>query len=439
MTPQRALSWVIILLLALIISGVSEKGIAAPFSGEITVDLGLEPESLGENKVDGFFADIESTVRLTFSFSGLDLTSLSVFSLKGLEFQALTLAASTPITLRNITIFAPNVLEVADDLFWTVTQANPDPGGLVGLPLRLFIHELASPIDLARLLGPSLDGFSVFRKNIIEAELVFAGFLLRADALMANTGSASAPNLHPALIVGLSGQMSTGTLIEAATYFGARQGFQCYGECKEPERFWQGRVMPDFRIEQEKLLIRHLSVAGLIHNFEIVFDLGTPLVPMLPGISRVDWELVAKLFGGNLELRQRFLFSSELGPAQLLIHSEFGIRNTHLALDLMDDDLAIPDFPIRQITFSTTLGGVSVRDIISVQPAGGLLHAILIETAIDIFTFSSQTIFLGGIVTNFYSQRVDVLYHLGQIDLKMNVIVRRDFLLFFGVGVAWHF
>jgi hypothetical protein len=77
--------------------------------------------------------------------------------------------------------------------------------------------------------------------------------------------------------------------------------------------------------------------------------------------------------------------------------------------------------------------------MILIQPAGGLLHIIAIDTAMDIFIFSSQTIFLGGIVTNFYSQRVDVTYRLGQTDLKMGVLVRRDFLLFFGVGIGWHF
>jgi hypothetical protein len=424
---------------SVVVAGVGISVRAAPFSGDISVYLGLEPESFGENKVDGFFADIESVARLTFSFSGLEMTSLSVFSLKGLEFQALTLAASTPILMRAITIFSPNVLEVADDLLWTVAVADPDPGGLVSLPLRLFIHELASPIDLARVLGPTLNGSSIFRKTILETELAFSGISLRGTFLIANIGSVSTPNLRPGLVIALAGQMTSGVILEAATYFGARQGFECYGECKEPERFWQGRVMPDFRIEQEKLVIRNFNLGGLIHSFEIVFDLGTSAVPFTPGVSKVDWEFLAKFLGGYLELKQRFLFFSELGPAQILVRSELGINKTRLALDLMDDDLAIPDFPIRQLTFSTVLGHVSLRDIISIQPIGGLLHAIMIDTVIDIFSFSSQTVFLGGVITNFYSQRVDLTYHLGQTAINLSVLVRRDFLLFFGVGIGWNF
>jgi hypothetical protein len=418
---------------------LSTSGSAGPVTGQLTIDVGLEPESIGESKVDGFFVDIESTALVTLSVSGLDLTNLSVFSLMGLEFEAFTVSANLPITLRDTILFAPNVLEVADDLLWTVTFADPDPGGLVGLPLRFFIHELASPLDLSKLLGATLEAPLVFRKNILESELAFSGVVLRLSLLMANLGSAGLPDIKTGFVFAMLGQTPGGMTVESATYLGARQGFQCYGECKEVERFWQGRVMPDFRIEQEKLFIRRLTLAGIIHNVEIVFDLGAAAIPIAPGISKFDWELIGGLFDGLVELRQRFLFSSELSPAQALIHSELRIQTTRLAVDLIDDDTAILDFPIRQVTFATVLGGVRLKDVVLFQPAGGLLHAIVLESAGEVFDFSSQTIFLGGLVTNFYSQRMDALYHMGQIDLKTSVLVRRDFLLFFGLGLVWRF
>jgi hypothetical protein len=61
----------------------------------------------------------------------------------------------------------PNIIEVDDDPFWTIQFAQPDPG-LVGVPLRMFIDELASPLDLSKLLAPTVDDPLQFRKLISQ-------------------------------------------------------------------------------------------------------------------------------------------------------------------------------------------------------------------------------------------------------------------------------
>ncbi len=411
---------------------------AAPISGDFFFEIGLEPQSLSDgevSKVDGVVIDAEMSLRLSLSVSGFDLTNWTVFSLKGLEYEALILTLKSPLTVRNITIFAPNILEVAGDLLWTVTRAAPDPGGLTGLPLRLFIHELASPLDLSKLLNPVLDNAIVFRKDILEFELTLGVLLARLSVLIANVSATAAPDFRAGMILSVAGQTPTGTSIEATTYFGARQGFECFGECKLIERFYQGYLVEAFGIQQEALIIRNLQIAGIVNDIELVIDLANSLTKP---VSKFDWELKGKIFE-SLGFAQRFRI--DIGPTlgQAFMQSQLVYGQTQLSIELIDNDTSTIDFPIRQLTFSMTLGDIRFRDILLLQATGGILHAIIIETSLEFFSFSSQTIFLGSLISNFYSERIDALYRLGSVEFKMNVLVRRDFLLFFGVGLGWHF
>jgi hypothetical protein len=162
--------------------------LAAPISGEITVTTFFEPVNQGQTKIDQINVDAETTLRVSLFISGLALTSTSVFSFKGAEFQAFELIAGMAISFRNVLIFAPNIIEVDDDPFWTIQFAQPDPG-LVGVPLRMFIDELASPLDLARLLAPTVDDPLQFRKLISQMAINFWGVRFSVTMLIANLGT----------------------------------------------------------------------------------------------------------------------------------------------------------------------------------------------------------------------------------------------------------
>lgn len=413
---------------------------AEPISGNLLLEIGLEPQSLSEggaSKIVSVIVDAEMTLHLSLSVSGLDLTNWTHLSLNGVEYEALilTLRASSPLVVRNITIFAPNILQVAGDLLWTVALAAPDPGGLTGLALRLFIHKLAPPLELSNLLGSVLDKALVFRKDIFELELTTGSLISRLSILLANVSAETTPDFRAGLVMSLAGKTPSGLYLESITYLGARQGFSCFGECKLFERWQEGYAADVFGFQQEALIARNLQIGGIANDVELVIDLANVLTRPF---SKFDWQLKGKFFE-TLGFVQRFRF--DLGPTlgQALIQSQLEYAQTQLSIELIDNDTSTIDFPIRQLTLAMTLGEFHFRDILLLQATGGLVHAIILETNLEFFSFSAQTIFLGSLFSDFYSERIEALYRFGFIEFKMNVLVRRDSLLYFGVGLGWHF
>jgi hypothetical protein len=98
-----------------------------------------------------------------------------------------------------VLIFAPNIIEVDDDPFWTIQFAQPDPG-LVGVPLRMFIDELASPLDLSKLLAPTVDDPLQFRKLISQMAINVWGVRFSVTMLIANLGTVNQPSFQSGLI-----------------------------------------------------------------------------------------------------------------------------------------------------------------------------------------------------------------------------------------------
>jgi hypothetical protein len=88
----------------------------------------------------------------------------------------------------------------------------------------------------------------------------------------------------------LQGKTVSGIDVRSETWVGARQGFECFGECKPNQRLGTqgglifvpypstgGIVVPGFQPEEEKLYITGLKLAGLTNNIVIEMQLnGAP-------------------------------------------------------------------------------------------------------------------------------------------------------------------
>jgi hypothetical protein len=202
------------------------------------------------------------------------------------------------------------------------------------------------PVSLTSLLEEPL----TFRKKAAEVTLNIAGLTLGLRALFANFGTVSAPNFNIGTVLILQGKTVSGIDVRSETWVGARQGFECFGECKPNQRLGTqnayifvpypatgGIVVPGFQPEEEKLYITGLKLAGLTNNIVIEMQLAgagadarqptfvaiqtstpriTPLGISVTNIARFDR-------GFERFLRDQIWFNASFGEASGFIRWDF--------------------------------------------------------------------------------------------------------------------
>jgi hypothetical protein len=408
--------------------------LAAPVSGEITVTTFFEPVNQGQTKIDQINVDAETTLRVSLFISGLAITSTSVFSFKGAEFQAFELIAGMAISFRNVLIFAPNIIEVDDDPFWTIQFAQPDPG-LVGVPLRMFIDELASPLDLARLLAPTVDDPLQFRKLISQMAINFWGVRFSVTMLIANLGPSSTPSFQSGLIFEAGGVTVGGAEVIALTYLGARQGWECFGECKSLERYFEGRVVPDFEFQEEKLIIRNLTLAGVTLGAEIAFDFTTIT------LSQIILSLRVSVMGAVIQ--QKIVLNDLATPSFVSFGWTVQLGDGLFEIEFIDPN-GLFQFPAKRLSFFVQWEAISFKDELFLQDPVGLLHTIEVAAEFEPFRFRSQTAFLGGLINGFYNQKIEASWGIVGPGtwawlVSIEAQLRREYLLYISPSMSVKF
>ncbi|MCS7198175.1 MAG: hypothetical protein NZ930_05810 [Candidatus Bipolaricaulota bacterium] len=409
-------------------------GLAAPISGEVQLAIFFEPLTFGQTKIDQINVDAETILQLGLYVSGLALTSTSVFSFKGAEFQALEMYAGMAITFRNVVIFAPNILEIDDDPFWTIRFAQPDPG-LVGVPLRMFIDELASPLDLSKLLAPTLDEPLQFRKLISQMSINLWGVWFTVTMLVANFGTASTPDFQSGLIFEAGGRTPGGAEVMMQTYIGARQGWECFGECKAFERSFEGRVVPGLGFQEEKLIIRNVTIAGVTLGAELAFDFTTI------ELSQLILSLRVSLMG--VVVYQKIVLNDLATPSFVSFGWTVQLGEGVFEIEFIDPN-GFFHFPARRLSFFVQWGAISFRDEIVAQDPVGLMHTLEVVAEFDPFRFRSQTAFMGGLINGFYNQRVELSWGFAGPGTwawmaSLEAQMRREYLLYVSPSIRVKF
>ncbi|MCS7273930.1 MAG: hypothetical protein NZ610_00775, partial [Candidatus Bipolaricaulota bacterium] len=125
------------LLCALAVAGALSWGAtAAPISGSFGIDIVFYPLHVISqdevDKVDFITVKFEADLILTFSVSGIDITSTTVFTFRGLEFQSFVISATLgALTIRDTIVFSPTFFEFEElrDQFgrlrWCVQDSLP--------------------------------------------------------------------------------------------------------------------------------------------------------------------------------------------------------------------------------------------------------------------------------------------------------------------------
>ncbi|GBC76258.1 hypothetical protein HRbin07_00457 [bacterium HR07] len=408
--------------------------LAAPVSGEIAVAIFFEPVNQGQTKIDQINVDAETTLQLGLFISGVALRSTSVFSFKGAEFQAFEMHAGMVISFRNVVIFAPNILEIDDDPFWTIQFAQPDPG-IVGVPLRMFIDELASPLDLAKLLAPTVDDPLQFRKLISQMGMNVFGVKFSITMLIANFGAVNQPDVQSGLIFEAGGVTLGGAEVISQTYIGARQGWECFGECKALERYFEGRVVPGFEFQEEKLIIRNLTLAGVTLGAELAFDFTT--------ISLSQIILSGRVSVMGAVLQQKIVLNDLATPSFVSFGWTVQLGDGLFEIEFIDPNGAF-QFPAKRLSFFVQWEAISFKDELVTQDPMGLLHTMEVLAEFEPFRFRSQTAFLGGLINGFYNQKLEMSW--GMVGpgtwawlATFEVQLRREYLLYISPAISVKF
>jgi hypothetical protein len=188
-----------------------------------------------------------------------------------------------------------------------------------------------------------------FRKKVAEVTLSIAGLTLGLRALFGNFGTASAPDFRAGLVLILAGQTVSGITVRSETWVGARQGFECFGECKPASRLGfiistfapvpslGGVVGPSipFEPQEEKLFITGLTLAGIRNDIAMEFVLSgagaSSLQPTNMSITST-WRItplrltitnIARFGAGLTLLRDIMLFGINIGEVGTTVQLDF--------------------------------------------------------------------------------------------------------------------
>jgi hypothetical protein len=371
------------------------------------------------------------------------------------------------LAFKSQIIFAPNIVEVqvVRDQFgrvrYCINDADPDitppfldcpePDSTLYNLLEDVIHPVVGNLRLASIFDTAghLDPALTFRKKIAELSLSLAGLTIGLRGMFANTGSAQTPDWNFGVVASVEGQTVSGITVRGETYIGARQGLECFGECKPLERIRGGKVEQDFLIYEEKIFIRNLKIAGVTFGARLEFNFFSPPV----GLS-------------FLLLTQDFT----LAPFNLTVNNAIYVQGPNLTIvqDVITTQVKIGDISVLtqwyirpavtgafNIYFGLLIStfdapGVKVTDVLvpcidenvcpfTVPTVDGMLdHNLILSTTVGDVSLDIELDF-AGLFRGFYQAIVEVAWKLGNVTIKSSSVIGVDALLGQKIGIELTF
>jgi hypothetical protein len=297
-----------------VVGALSWGANAAPISGSFSLDIVFYPQHIISvdpiNKIDLIDVKFEADLILTLSISGLDITSTTVFTFLGVEFQSFVISATVgALTIKDTIIFSPTFFEFEElrnqygQVRYCVESSKPS---VVGTPASCYypaypnlnagildvdfgfvgfhdiflggIHPVAQNLILARWIqgldNNHLNDTIRFRKKIADLSLNIAGLVLNVKALFANVSpSPTGFLLRSGLVMAMEGKTVSGVGVRGELWLGAKQGLECFGECKPLERFFNQMVTGGGfnNVEEEKLFLTNVVIAGIRNDLRAEF------------------------------------------------------------------------------------------------------------------------------------------------------------------------
>jgi len=460
-------------LVAVLAGAFSTVANAAPVAGSFTVDIVITPQCAdlipGNNtacdKVDDLLVKFEADLILTLSVSGLDISSTTVFTFKGVESQAFTIAGTVgALTFKDTFVFAPDLVEIefvrTTGTLSTRYCVNFSTPGDLTLPFLdcptpdafLFFlledvgvyHPAVANLKLGFIFDfvGMLDSPLTLCKKIVDLSINIAGLTIGTRALFAQMtcgqDSTVPADWETGVVLALEGQTVSGITLRSETWIGARQGLECWGECKPAERNYGGKVVPGFASQEEKLFIRNLVFAGITTNIRVEWKFGQA-VAAANGLTYVEINTRYKLqpFGlsisntlrmnGNLDPRFDFLITSyKYGDMSVTAIFLYYLASTNTWEAQLGEFITEFDPPGATITSDLTLCTERLFISFGFCTAGVLEHDIYVSAAVGSLTFDLRMI-LFGLFSGFSELWVDLGWKVGSVNFKTSLVVATDF------------
>ncbi len=430
---------VLVCIVALLLFGLATN--AAPISGSWGARSLLMPPTSLPFKVSDTELCLDTSLNLTTTFSGVSLNSRMSWSLIGLEREFVSLKTTIgALTVGGTLIFSRNIIEANSD--GQIVQISPNPGGLIGAYLP-YVPSYTDPITplttLCRQLAPTLQSDPViFRKKIAEVSLNVAGFKLGSTFIFANLGTAAASDFQVGTVFGASGQTVSGIEFESLTYLGMRNRdgyeFECFGQCHEDERFFQGRVVPGFRFEMERIQIKKLVLAGVNLDILAIFNFNASEGPL--GVDKITLTSSAELKPLSLVLTDILTIGHSLQLAAHTLITTLSIGEGYLTAVFTDIDDPTNDagFEFQTFIASFTLGDWNVTSTLYLcaddDADCAFLHAVYQHDITLYYTKDKLTlnglVQFYGLISNFNKLVITLDYALGAVTLRSGTAIQAD-------------
>ncbi len=509
----------LVLTCALAVVGALSWGAnAAPISGSFGVDIVFFPQGPVVTKVDLIDMKFEADLILTLSISGLDITSTTVFTFLGVEFQSFVISATVgALTIRDTIIFSPTFFEFEEtrDQYgrkrWCLAASLPAglnvapatcniPAGVVSGSIadpifgniefyEIFggdIHPLVQNLVLARWLDPTnaLNNQVQFRKKIADLSLNIAGLVLNVKALFANlntTPNTTAMNLQSGLVLAMEGKTVSGIGVRGELWLGAKQGLECFGECKPLERFFNQMVTGGgfTNWEEEKVFLNNVVIAGVRHDFRAEFHFDLSQCP----IDQVDddddgWFFPYDTAGDVMTIVSPLCFMSltqtfVVAPWRLNVQTTWNwngnldLISNNTVVQLKAGDMSVAAYLVWRnngqwsftpglAEFVTTFDppGLQVTsDIVfctnpvycSPALGGGpaippvIAHYLSFTGTVGPMSIAALVTFDGGILGNFAELDVDMSFSAGPVTVVVSTVLLTDVLGGAGISLSTKF
>ena len=315
-------------------------------------------------------------------------------------------------------------------------------------------HPIIQNLGLAYAFDAAgaLDGPLYFSKKVVELNLNIAGLVLGIRGLFANLGSGQTPAFSAGLVLSLEGQTVSGVTVRAETWFGARQGLECFAECKPNQRVYGGKVVNSFTVQEEKLFIRNLTVAGITNNIRAEFQFFVQAGDFGPGLTYLEWNQRFRVtplnlsfsntirFDGTLVPRFDFLITSyKVGDLTVTAVIYFYLRSTDTWAAQLAEFVTSFDPPGVTVTSDLILCTDGALSGAFGCINGVLEHDIYLSAAVGNFTFDARFIFF-SLFNNFVQAWIDLTYKLAPgVEMGNSYVIGADALEAFSFTFTWKF
>lgn len=449
---------------------------AAPISGSFSVDIVFAPSCVSAtnalivvlpcDKLTDTIMKFEADLVLRLTISGLEIGSTTVFTFEGLEFQAFSLATTIgALSVRDVFVFAPSITEIeyvrlSSTLSLRSCVNLASPGDITPPFLDCptpdstlyFLMEdvgvyhpayqnlvLATIFDAAGMLNEPV----VFRKKIVDVSLNIAGLTVSTRALFANIGTSGTPSFVVGLVAALEGQTVSGITVRAESWIGARQGLECFSECKPLETYRVGKVLSPqtLSIQEEKLFIRNLTIGHVTVSMRAEFQFFTQPGSSCPnpGICFIEINSRARLLPLHLTISNTMRIGPDLNPHYDLFQTSFMFGAVTVTANWLFyiNSSSMWAAQLAEFIASFDPGGITITSdlVLCIENlftgdcvSGALEHDLYVSGVLGHFSLNVKAAFL-GLVTGFSQLWADAIWKISNVEFSFSLALRSDFLV----------